>query len=203
MVAAQVMGNDVAVGIGGASGNFELNVFKPLIIHNVLQSLRLLADACTNFDRFCAAGIEPNRARIEDNLERSLMLVTALNPHIGYDNAAKIAEEGAQGRHDAEGSRRRARPRHRRAVRSVGGSEEDDRARGVTRFTEAPRSREATRFAGSEVRVRVELRASDSAALSARIASPRHPSTAAPREPRNVGAPEPRFHRHRLTIGHG
>ena len=93
MVCAQVMGNDVAVGIGGASGNFELNVFKPLIIHNVLQSLRLLSDAMTNFDRFCASGIEPNRARIQENLERSLMLVTALNPHIGYDNAAKIAKK--------------------------------------------------------------------------------------------------------------
>ena len=93
MVCAQVMGNDVAVTIGGASGNFELNVFKPLIIHNVLQSIRLLADACTNFNRFCAVGIEPNRARIEDNLHRSLMLVTALNPHIGYDNAAKIAKK--------------------------------------------------------------------------------------------------------------
>src|SRR5262249_50094828 len=68
MVCAQVMGNDVAVGIGGASGNFELNVFKPLIIHNVLQSIRLLGDAMTNFDQFCAAGIEPNRARIETNL---------------------------------------------------------------------------------------------------------------------------------------
>jgi fumarate hydratase class II len=93
MVCAQVMGNDVAVGIGGASGNFELNVFKPLIIHNVLQSVRLLGDACLNFDRFCAAGIEPNRPRIEENLSRSLMLVTALNPHIGYDNAAKIAKK--------------------------------------------------------------------------------------------------------------
>jgi fumarate hydratase class II len=93
MVAAQVMGNDVAVNIGGASGNFELNVFKPLIIHNVLQSLRLLGDVCTNFDRFCATGIEPNRERIDDNLQRSLMLVTALNPHIGYDNAAKIAKK--------------------------------------------------------------------------------------------------------------
>jgi fumarate hydratase class II len=93
MVCAQVMGNDVAVGIGGASGNFELNVFKPLIIHNVLQSLGLLADASTNFDRFCAAGIEPNHARIRENLERSLMLVTALNPHIGYDNAATIAKK--------------------------------------------------------------------------------------------------------------
>ena len=93
MVAAQVMGNDVAVGIGGASGNFELNVFKPLIIHNVLQSIRLLGDAATNFDRFCAQGIEPNRTRIQQNLDQSLMLVTALNPHIGYDNAAKIAKK--------------------------------------------------------------------------------------------------------------
>jgi fumarate hydratase class II len=93
MVCAQVMGNDVAVGIGGASGNFELNVFKPLIIHNVLQSLRLLGDACVNFEAFCARGIEPNRARIAENLNRSLMLVTALNPHIGYDNAAKIAKK--------------------------------------------------------------------------------------------------------------
>jgi len=93
MVAAQVMGNDVAVTIGGASGNFELNVYKPVIIHNVLQSCRLLADACVNFDRFCAAGIEPNAARIKENLDRSLMLVTALNPHIGYDKAAKIAKK--------------------------------------------------------------------------------------------------------------
>jgi fumarate hydratase, class II len=93
MACAQVMGNDVAVGIGGSSGNFELNVFKPLIIHNVLQSLRLLADSSRSFEKFCAAGIEPNRARIAENLERSLMLVTALNPHIGYDNAAKIAKK--------------------------------------------------------------------------------------------------------------
>jgi fumarate hydratase class II len=93
MVCAQVMGNDVAVGIGGASGNFELNVFKPVIIHNVLQSARLLADAATNFEKFCASGIEPNRARIAQNLQQSLMLVTALNPHIGYDNAAKIAKK--------------------------------------------------------------------------------------------------------------
>src|SRR5262245_58914637 len=93
MVCAQVMGNDVAVGIGGASGNFELNVFKPLIIHNVLQSIRLLGDASRNFTKFCAAGIEPNAARISDNLNKSLMLVTALNPHIGYDNAAKIAKK--------------------------------------------------------------------------------------------------------------
>ncbi|MEO7192288.1 MAG: class II fumarate hydratase [Vicinamibacterales bacterium] len=93
MVCAQVMGNDVAVGIGGAMGNFELNVFKPLIIHNVLQSLRLLGDVCVNFERFCAAGIEANESRIQENLGRSLMLVTALNPHIGYDSAAKIAKK--------------------------------------------------------------------------------------------------------------
>src|SRR5262249_26807 len=79
--------------IGAASGNFELNVYKPLIIHNVLQSSRLLADAMTNFDRFCATGIEPNRRRIQQNLDSSLMLVTALNPHIGYDKAAKIAKK--------------------------------------------------------------------------------------------------------------
>ncbi|MBI3269465.1 MAG: class II fumarate hydratase [Planctomycetes bacterium] len=92
MVAAQVMGNDVAVSIGGAGGNFELNVFKPLIIHNVLHSVRLLADACESFDEHCVAGIEPNRGRIDANLRGSLMLVTALNPHIGYDNAAKVAK---------------------------------------------------------------------------------------------------------------
>ncbi|WP_106393431.1 class II fumarate hydratase [Enhygromyxa salina] len=92
MVCAEVMGNDVAVSIGGASGNFELNVFKPLMIHNVLRSLRLLTDAMNNFTRFCAAGIEPNTERITQNLEQSLMLVTALNPHIGYDKAAKIAK---------------------------------------------------------------------------------------------------------------
>jgi fumarate hydratase class II len=93
MVSAQVMGNDVAVTIGGASGNFELNVYKPLIIHNVLQSIRLLGDVATSFERFCVAGIEPNAVRIAQNLECSLMLVTALNPHIGYDNAAKIAKK--------------------------------------------------------------------------------------------------------------
>jgi fumarate hydratase class II len=92
MVCAQVIGNDVAVSIGGASGNFELNVFKPLIIHNVLGSIRLLTDAMHSFDKYCAVGIEPNRQRIQHNLENSLMLVTALNPHIGYDKAAKIAK---------------------------------------------------------------------------------------------------------------
>jgi fumarate hydratase class II len=91
MVCAQVFGNDVAVTVGGASGNFELNVFKPLIVHNVLHSVRLLADACDSFDRHCARGIEPDRARIREHLERSLMLVTALQPRLGYDRAAEIA----------------------------------------------------------------------------------------------------------------
>ena len=93
MLCAQVMGNDVAINIGGASGNFELNVYKPLIIHNFLQSVRLLADGMKSFDEHCASGIEPNRERIDELLERSLMLVTALNPHIGYDKAAKIAKK--------------------------------------------------------------------------------------------------------------
>ena len=93
MVCAQVMGNDVAVNIGGASGNFELNVFKPMIIYNVLQSLRLLADSCDSFAKNCVQGIEPNHAKIKEYLDNSLMLVTALNPHIGYDKAAKIAKK--------------------------------------------------------------------------------------------------------------
>jgi fumarate hydratase class II len=93
MLAAQVMGNDVAVGIGGASGNFELNVYKPLIIHNVLQSIRLLADGMHSFDVHCARGIEADRDRIAELVARSLMLVTALNPHIGYDKSAEIAKK--------------------------------------------------------------------------------------------------------------
>jgi fumarate hydratase class II len=93
MLCAQVFGNDVAINVGGASGNFELNVFRPMMIHNFLQSCRLLADGCDGFRERCVVGIEPNQARIRDNLERSLMLVTALNPHIGYDNAAKIAKK--------------------------------------------------------------------------------------------------------------
>jgi fumarate hydratase class II len=92
MLAAQVMGNDVAINIGGMSGNFELNVFKPMIIHNFMQSCRLLADGCESFREHCVVGIEPNAERIRKNLEESLMLVTALNPHIGYDNAARIAK---------------------------------------------------------------------------------------------------------------
>ncbi|MEO8523833.1 MAG: class II fumarate hydratase [Caldimonas sp.] len=93
MLSAQVLGNDVAVNIGGASGNFELNVYKPLVIHNFLQSVRLLGDGARSFDVHCARGIEPDRERIAELVQRSLMLVTALNPHIGYDKAAKIAKE--------------------------------------------------------------------------------------------------------------
>ena len=92
MVAAQVIGNDVAVSLGGATGHFELNVFKPLIAANVLQSARLIGDACVSFTDKCAAGIEPNYPIIQRHLENSLMLVTALNTHIGYDKAAKIAK---------------------------------------------------------------------------------------------------------------
>ncbi|MBX7155487.1 MAG: class II fumarate hydratase [Candidatus Kapaibacterium sp.] len=92
MVAAQVMGNDVAINFGGASGNFELNVFKPVIIYNFLQSVRLLADTCIMFEEHCAHGIEPNRDKLEYYNQNTLMLVTALNPHIGYDKAAKIAK---------------------------------------------------------------------------------------------------------------
>ncbi len=93
MVCVQVMGNDVAINMGGASGNFELNVFKPVMIFNLLNSVRLLADACASFDEHCATGIEANRTVIDDFLNRSLMLVTALNPVIGYDNAAKVAKK--------------------------------------------------------------------------------------------------------------
>ncbi|HGM6860765.1 TPA: class II fumarate hydratase [Serratia rubidaea] len=92
MLCAQVLGNDVALNIGGASGNFELNVFRPLVIHNYLQSIRLLADGMNGFNTYCAAGIEPNRERIAQLLNESLMLVTALNTHIGYDKAAEIAK---------------------------------------------------------------------------------------------------------------
>jgi len=93
MVAAQVMGNDVAITIGGATGHYELNVFKPLMASNFLQSARLLGDACVSFNDHCAIGIEPNYDGIKKHVENSLMLVTALNPHIGYENAAKIAKK--------------------------------------------------------------------------------------------------------------
>jgi fumarate hydratase, class II len=108
MLACQVMGNDVAVNLAGASGNFELNVYKPVIIYNLLQSVRLLADGAKSFEEHCARGIEADRERIKELVQRSLMLVTALNPHIGYDKAAQIAKrahkEGLSLREAALGS---------------------------------------------------------------------------------------------------
>ena len=139
MLAAQVMGNDVAINIGGMSGNFELNVFKPLIIHNFLQSCRLLADGCESFREHCVVGIEPNPERIRKNLEESLMLVTALNPHIGYDNAAQDRQDRPQDGQDPQGDGRGARPGDRRAVRPVGAAREDGRA--VARSCLAERGR--------------------------------------------------------------
>jgi fumarate hydratase, class II len=96
MVCAQVMGNDVAINVSGMNGHFQLNVFKPVMIYNFLMSARLIGDACDSFRRHCAEGIKPNLTAIKENLENSLMLVTALNPHIGYDNAAKIAKKAHQ-----------------------------------------------------------------------------------------------------------
>ena len=93
MLCAQVFGNDTAIGFGAASGNFELNVYKPMLIHNFLQSVRLLADGCASFEEHCARGIQANEERIRELLDRSLMLVTALAPHIGYDRAAEIAKK--------------------------------------------------------------------------------------------------------------
>ncbi|MGJ3509652.1 class II fumarate hydratase [Enemella sp. A6] len=104
MVATRVFGNDATVGFAGSQGNFELNVYKPVMAHAVLESIRLLGDACAAFDDHCAVGIEPNTERIEHNLETNLMLVTALNRHIGYDNAAKIAKHA----HATGGSLREA-----------------------------------------------------------------------------------------------
>lgn len=92
MVVAQVMGNDATIGFSASQGNFELNVFKPVIIYNFLQSVTLLSDAMISFNDNCAVGIEPNREVIDHHVKNSLMLVTALNPHIGYENAAKIAK---------------------------------------------------------------------------------------------------------------
>lgn len=92
MVCAQVLGNDTAIGIADSQGNFELNVFKPVMIFNFMHSLNLLNDTCHSFQEFCAEGIEPNRTMIDYYLHHSLMLVTALNQHIGYDKAAKIAK---------------------------------------------------------------------------------------------------------------
>ena len=93
MLACQVLGNDATIGFAASQGHLQLNVFKPVIAHNILQSIRLLADGCRNFQRHCVAGMEPDAARMAEHLERSLMLVTALNPHIGYDKAAQIAKK--------------------------------------------------------------------------------------------------------------
>jgi fumarate hydratase class II len=93
MVAAQVMGNQVAVSVGGSNGHFELNVFKPVMVANLLQSARLIGDASVSFAEHCVDGIEPNRKRIDELLKNSLMLVTALNPYIGYDKAAASAKK--------------------------------------------------------------------------------------------------------------
>ena len=96
MVCVQVMGNDAAVGFAGSLGNFQLNVYKPVIIYNMLQSIYLLSDASESFNNHCAVGITPNTDVIQKNVDRSLMLVTALNTKIGYDNAAKIAKKAHQ-----------------------------------------------------------------------------------------------------------
>ncbi len=93
MVAVQVYGNDAAIGFAGSQGNFELNVFKPVIIHNFLHSVRLLADACRSFADYCVVGLDVDSGRIEENVKNSLMLVTALSPQIGYDKAAEIAHK--------------------------------------------------------------------------------------------------------------
>ena len=93
MVAVQVMGNDAAVGIAASQGNFELNVFMPVCAYNFLQSVRLLSEAIASFDKNCASGIRANRERMDEDVRRSLMLVTALNPYIGYENAAKTAKK--------------------------------------------------------------------------------------------------------------
>jgi fumarate hydratase class II len=92
MVCCQVMGNHTAITIGGSQGNFELNVYKPMMVHNILHSVRILSDTCRSFTDKCVKGLEANEDKIASHLENSLMLVTALNPHIGYDNAAKIAK---------------------------------------------------------------------------------------------------------------
>ena len=96
MVCAQVIGNDVAVTVGGMNGHYELNVFKPMMAFNIITSAQLIGEACVSFNDHCAVGIEPNKANLKKNLDNSLMLVTALNTHIGYEKAAKIAKTAHQ-----------------------------------------------------------------------------------------------------------
>ncbi len=139
MVCCQVFGNDVAVNVGGASGNFELNVFRPLVIRNFLHSAKLLARACENFNEHCAVGIQPNRARIEQLMRDSLMLVTALNPHIGYEKAAAIAKKAHQEGTTLKAGGGEARLPHREAVRRVGTAGEDGRRTSI----EPPRRQDA------------------------------------------------------------
>ena len=127
MVAVQVMGNDAAIGIAASQGNFELNVFKPVIAYNFLQSVRLLADAALSFNDNCAVGIEPDRARIKELVDKSLMLVTALNRKIGYDNAAKIAKNAHKKGTTLRRVRDRARAADRQGVRCRGEAREDGR----------------------------------------------------------------------------
>ncbi len=102
MVCAQVLGNDTTISFAGTQGNYELNVFKPVMAYNFLQSAQLIADACISFNDHCAVGIEPNEPRIKELVDKSLMLVTALNTHIGYENAAKIAKTAHKKRNNAE-----------------------------------------------------------------------------------------------------
>ena len=119
------MGNDAAIGFAASQGNFELNVFKPVIIFNFLNSVRLLADGCDSFHEHCAVGIEPDRERIAEYVQNSLMLVTALNPHIGYDKAAKIAKK-AHKENQPQGGRGRAglcQPRRFRPIRARRGND--------------------------------------------------------------------------------
>ena len=127
MVCAQVIGNDMAITVGGMNGQFELNVFKPLMIYNLLSSVRLLGDACASFETHCAVGIEANHSVIQRNLENSLMLVTALNTHIGYEKAAKIAKKGVRRRQNLTRSGGGKRTPNCRAVRRVGGTRKDGR----------------------------------------------------------------------------
>jgi fumarate hydratase class II len=124
MLCCQVFGNDVAINFGGASGNFELNVFRPMIAHNFLQSVRLLADGMRSFNDHCAVGIEPNRERIAELVDRSLMLVTALNPHIGYDKPRPSSPRRRTRKAPACARRRSLRATSRRAVRPVGAAGE-------------------------------------------------------------------------------
>ena len=128
MVAVQVMGNDAAIGFAGSQGNFELNVFKPVIIHNFLNSVRLLTDACRSFTDHCVQGMELDRQRIEQYVKNSLMLVTALNPKIGYDKAAEIAKKAHHEKHQPARGRAEARLPDRKGIRRADSPRENDAA---------------------------------------------------------------------------